>query len=338
VTITGEQSVVVALRSALLAGDELCDADELVVVSRVERRRSTMYFVGVAGQPGAIRWVVKQPRTATQQHDLASPLTAQGQYEALVALRDVLEGHHPRFSAPRPIALLAGAGAFAMEFVEGRSIPQLVHARAVLEPRPALDGVRSAAALLQALHAVQPEAGGFIDREKLATDELGDGGRVLQRVGLPVRSSWFDRVPCPQPTQTSVLLHGDFAPENVVITSGATYCLDPALSGRGPRELDVVRFLTMLCDAPLFIHTLAPGPVGRLRRRMSAEFVETYYGGSGRPTSLQPMLVHALALRWAQRHDHIFERDARAPAAWTMLLRAYFSRLLTEVSSSPQWP
>lgn len=337
-TKTDQQSVLVALKSALLASDDLRDADELVVVSRVERRRSTMYFVGVAGQPGATRWVVKQPRTAAQQHDLASPLSAQEQYDALVALHDVLDGHDPRFSVPRPIAHLAEAGALAMEFVDGRSIRQLVNARAVLEPQRLLDAVRSAAALLRVLHAIQPAPGALADPEWPTNDALGDGRHVLQRVGLPLRSSWFEAAPHPQRTQTSVLLHGDFAPENVVMASGATYCLDPALAGRGPQEIDVVRFLTMLCDAPLFIHTLAAGPIGQLRRRIAAEFVEGYYGAAGRPTSLQPMLVHAVALRWAQRHDHIFERDARAPNAWTVLLRAYFSRLLTEVSSSPQWP
>jgi hypothetical protein len=71
---------------------------------------------------------------------------------------------------------------------------------------------------------------------------------------------------------------------------------------------------------------------------MAAEFVESYYGTAGRPTSLQPTLVDAIALRWAQRHNHVFERRARASAASTTLLRAYFSRLLNEVSSSPQWP
>jgi aminoglycoside phosphotransferase (APT) family kinase protein len=338
VTKTCQQSVLTALKSALLAGDDIREADELVAVSQVERRRSTMYFVSVAARPGAARWVVKQPSTATQQHDLGSPLTAQAQYAALVALHDELDDQDARFAAPRPIALLADAGAFAMEFVDGRSIPELLDARAVLRPRPLLDAVRSAAALLRVLHAIQPQPNSLVDHDDPADDAVGDSRHVLERMGLPVRSSWFDSLPRPQHTQTSVLLHGDFAPENVVITSGATYCLDPALTKRGARELDVVRFLTMLCDAPLFIHTLAPGPVGRLRRRLAAEFVETYYCGAARPTSLQPMLVHAVALRWAQRHDHIFERDARAPAAWTMLLRAYFSRLLTEVSSSPQWP
>lgn len=336
-TKADEQSVLAALKSALRAGDDLRDAHELVVVSRVERRRSTLYFVGDAAQPGAMRWVVKQPRTATTQHDLASPLSAQEQHDALVALHDVFDGHDVRFSTPRPIALLAEAGAFAMEFVDGQSIPQLLNARAVLKPRPLIDAVRSAAALLRALHAMQPAPNALVDTERPTDDALGDGRHVLQRVGLPLRSSWFEAAPHPQRTQTSVLLHGDFAPENIVIATGATYCLDPALASRGPRELDVVRFLTMLCDAPLFMTTLAPGPVGRLRRRMAAEFVESYYGAGGRPSSLQQMLVHAVALRWAQKHDH-FERGARAAAAWTTLLRVYFSRLLTEVSSNPHWP
>ena len=337
-TKTDQQSVLVSLQSALLARGDLRAAHELVVVSRVERRRSTLYFVGVAARPAATRWVVKQPRTATQQHDLASPLTAQEQHDALLALHDVLGAHDVGFCAPRPIALLADAGAFAMEFVDGRSIPQLLTARAVVEPRPLLDAVRSAAELLRVLHAMQPGPSALVEPERSTNGALGDGRHVLRRMGLPLRSSWFDAGRLPQHTETSVLLHGDFAPENVVIASGATYCLDPDLAGCGPRELDVVRFLTMLCDAPLFIHTLAPGPVGRLRRRMAAEFVDSYYGPAGRPTGLQQMLVHSVALRWAQRHDHIFERSARAAAAWTTLLRVYYSRLLTEVSSSPHWP
>ena len=246
------------------------------MVSRVERRRSTLYFVGIAAQPGTTRWVVKQPRTATRQHDLASPLTAQAQYDALVVLHDVLNGQDPHFSAPRPIAHLAEVGAFAMEFVEGRSIPQLVHARAVLKPRPALDAVRSAAALLQALHADSTGAGAFIDHEKLANDGLVDGGRVLQRVGLPVRPSWFDATPQPQHTQTSVLLHGDFAPENVVITPGATYCLDPALSWTRPAGArrrpvldDALRRAAVHPHARRRSHRPTPSPNrGRVRRNV----------------------------------------------------------------------
>jgi hypothetical protein len=65
-----------------------------------------MYFVGVAAQPEAPRWVVKQPRWATQQHDLASPLAAQEQWDGLVALHDVLNGYVSCFSAPQPIVLL----------------------------------------------------------------------------------------------------------------------------------------------------------------------------------------------------------------------------------------
>ena len=337
-TTPDQQSVLVALKSALLASHDIRDADELVMVSRVERRRSTLYFVGTVAQPGTTRWVVKQPRTATRQPDLASPLTAQAQYDALVVLHDILNGQDPHFSAPRPIALLADAGAFAMEFVDGPSIPQLLDARAILKPQPLLDAVRAAAALLRVVHTIEPGRSSFGDPERPANHALDDGKHVLQRMGLPLRQSWFDATRRPQHTQTSVLLHGDFAPENVVIATGATYCLDPALAVRGPRELDVVRFLTMLCDAPLFIKTLAPGPIGRLRRRMAAEFVESYYGTAGRPTSLEATLVDGIALRWAQRHDLIFERRTRAAAAWTMLLRAYFSRLLNEVSSSPQWP
>ena len=166
-----------------------------------------------------------------------------------------------------------------------------------------------------------------------AFDAIGAGhGTHGQQVAVACRSLR------PQPTQTSVLLHGDFAPENVVISSGTVYCLDPALAARGPREVDVVRFLTMLCDAPPFVATLGAGPMGRLRRRMAAEFVRGYYGPAGRPSSLQPMLVHSVALRWAQRHEHVVQRGARAGAARTALLRAYFSRLLNEMSSGPQWP
>ena len=146
---------------------------------------------------------------------LASPLTAQAQYDALVVLHDVLNVQDPHFAAPRPVAFLADAGAFAMEFVDGPNIPQLLDAarfEAAAAARRRAGGGGAAAS--RPYNRARAE---FVRRpERPANHPLDDGKHVLQRMGLPLRQSWFDATRRPQHTQTSVLLHGHFAPENVV--------------------------------------------------------------------------------------------------------------------------
>jgi aminoglycoside phosphotransferase (APT) family kinase protein len=339
-TVGDRRSVVAPLHAALLAAGEIRPTDDLTLVSRVERRRSTLYFVALAADPRSSRWVVKQPSTHVRQPDLRSPLTAQEQYDALAALRNVLDLHGAPFSAPRPLAVLPEVGAFAMEFVAGRSIPQLLGPRALVNPQPLADAITSAATLLQLIHRVDRNASSTIASDLNAEEALGDARRVLEQVRLPHRRSWFDnRAPDRTPLgEPPVLLHGDFAPENVVIASGTLNCLDPELAVRGPAEIDVVRFLTMLCDAPPFVVTAGAGPMRNFRRRLAADFVRAYYGPNGPPNRLQPMLVQSLVRRWAQRHEHVGERGARAAFARKTLLRVYFSRLLSEVSSDIRWP
>lgn len=134
-----------------------------------------------------------------------------------------------------------------------------------------------------------------------------------------------------------VLLHGDFAPENVVLTPAGPCCLDPDLCERGPAEHDVVRFLVMFADAPFFVVAGRLPRVRGVRRRAVRRFLTAYYDGSTPPPSLGPLLEAALAARWQTRHTDLLARRPRGRRTRLRLVRRHFEAVLAEVSS-PTWP
>jgi len=332
--MTADSSSVVESVTRSLPQDARTGPD-LVVLRRLVRRRSTLYFVGLSARRPRICCVVKRPNTDVQQHDLEPPATAADQYEALRTLRDQLQRLGAPLSAPAPLALLPEIGAFAMEYVQGRSIAQVLRPDVVVRPQQLFAALVDAAATLRAVHAFEPAQQVRVAAAGADVSAPTDVRILLDRAGLPVRPGWFgERSRAPGQVETWVRLHGDYAPENILLTSHGSYCLDPDLSTRGLAEHDVVRFLTMLFDAPFFVTGVGLPPVQRLRRQAAAVFVEHYYAGSGPPPAFQPMLVDSLARRWVTRHEHVVARAPSLQRARTSLLHRYFCRLLDEQSAT----
>lgn len=333
-----EQAVLRSVKAAL-AG-ELDEGADLAVSQKAPlRRRSSLFFVGTAGEgPPVSRWVVKQPHVDTQQHDLASPVSARGQLAALRRLHGHLETVGGGLHAPRPVAYVPDLSAYVMEYVPGPTLTDLLTSRTVLRPGRLLEGIASAARLLQAVHAMEPGAVELVDVEAVFTDARTRGRGLLADARLRSRERWFLRSGITHDPATvsspTVLLHGDFAPENVVLSPSGVCCLEPDLTERGWPEHDVARFLLMLFDAPLFVTGVDVPPVQVLRRRAARTFLAAYYGPEPRSPLLRPVMLLNLCARWTTRHNEVVHRSPRFELARKLLLRRHFSRLLDEVSAA----
>lgn len=321
------------------------DLHRVAVVSRAPlRRRSSLFFLGLPddGAPGAAdccRWVVKQPHSDSRQHDLASPLSAEDQFRALRRLHAHLEASDGVVSVPRPVGFVPGLSAYVMEYVHGPTVMALIGPAAVVRPAPLLEGVRACAAVLRAVHSLEPAVEEVLDLSELAARTSTRAPGLLRDAGLPVRQGWFEgHVPAATTANGSkVLLHGDFAPENVVLADSGLFCLDADLADKDWAENDVVRFLVMLFDAPLFVTGADLPPVRSLRRRSARAFLGAYYGDRPWPASLRPLMLDAVAARWSTRHTDVTQRSPRLGRSRQLLLRRHFSTVLDEISS-PGWP
>src|SRR5215210_72017 len=113
---TSDAEIVAALAQALAAGGRPRRRLRHVRPPALHSR-STVYFIGDADRPGlGPQWVVKRPDDRTGQEDLANPLSARQQFDALRVLADHFEHADPRLRVVRPVALLPEVGAFAMEY------------------------------------------------------------------------------------------------------------------------------------------------------------------------------------------------------------------------------
>lgn len=319
----------------VLAGEVPAEDLHRLVVLRTgpARRRSSLYFVGLAGSD-TCRWVVKRPTSESQQDDLTSPLPADLQFSALQRLHGHLRSQSGGMATPRPVAMLPQVDAYVMEYVPGPTVTDLMRPGAVVDPDRLLDSVSVAGRLLRAVHALEPPKPDLIDLAELSERCTSSAERVLRGAGLPVRRQWLTGdFGSGEITGYEVLLHGDYAPENVVLSPTGVVCLEPDLAQRGWAEHDVVRFVLMLADAPFFVTGTEVPAVGRLRRRASAEFLESYYGGSNLPESLRPLMLRSLAARWSTRHTDVTRRRPRLGRARQALLHRHFTRLLNEVSA-----
>lgn len=304
----------------------------------VRRPRATLYFIGCPGERTP-RWVVKHPEPACRQQDLGSPPHALAQLEALVVLHDHLRTTSARITAPRPVALLPGVEALAREYVAGQTLSDLMSPDRVVGPEPVSLGVRRAAEALLVVHRVAPGITGAVD----LTATLRRAGEQVRRhlgsAGLPCRDNWLllHEPRCNFVEPREVALHGDWVPENVVLSGEQVACLDPELIRRGWPERDVSRFLALLFEAPLFVTEVEGHAATRLRRRATVSFLRAYYGDRGVSQLLQPLLMADLAARWAMRDHDVVRRNPPGALGRRMLLRRHFDAVLDEVSV-PGWP
>lgn len=328
--------VVDALAAALADGTP---ASDLVVLRTVRRHRSALWFVGLR-RDRCPRWVVKRPDPDRRQQDLRSPSGADAQLRGLLLLHEHLSASSDRISAPRPVGLLPELEALAMEHVGGQTLTGLLRPAVLLRPGPLLVGLAGAAEALLLIHQIaSSSAVERIDSRRMRRRVGGEVRRHLEAAGLPCGDRWglTETTSAPWVESREVLLHGDWAPENVVVSGSGISCLDPELSHYGLPERDVSRFLVMFSEAPLFVLAPTVGGARQFRRRAASTFLTGYYGDRGVSPLLQPLLVEALAARWAMRDQDVARRSPPGTRSRRLLLRRHFTALIEE-AASPGWP
>lgn len=336
-----ENALLESLRPVLANEIPTRDLDK-VVLQKVVRDRSCIYFVGFHGPTFVRRWVVKQPAVAFRQADLEPPLPAAALFEAHERLYEHLQRLDGSILAPRPVGVMPDVNAYVMEYVTGTLVSSHIAVRSVRTPHRLLHGMAEAARVLQTVHTLelaQPEIVQLADLENEARTtaaQLIRGARLRVPAGGFFSGSSTSR----SATASTVVLHGDFAPENVIVGDTGTYCLDADLAEKGAAEKDVVRYLVMLYQEKFFLVGADVPPVQDLRRRAAAAFLSAYYGDHPWPESLQPLMVVGLAARYVRRQMGGVPKSSRMPArralerrARKVLERRHFQKLLDEVSS-----
>ena len=331
-----EGKLLAALGRVLGADPGSTTPRELVVVRRALRRRSTIYFVGdAASGSNVISWVLKCPSLDAERPGIRPPMTPAEQYSALERLHEFLADRGGRFAAPRPVALLPAFGGLAMDFVEGRSLWELVAAPALWRPQELCEGVRSAALALRHLHTIEPAGVEAVNLTELEGAVFRESLEALHSISANVRDTWLLPSREVHVSGKVVLLHGDWAPENVLLTHEKVFLLDPELTDRGWPEHDLARFLLMLWDRSLFVVTDA---VCRraLRHDLTRVFLSSYYGSEPVSPLLRPLLLREVSQRWTARHQDAQRGGPTSRRARSRLLSNYFGAVLDEVSD-PRW-
>ncbi len=213
------------------------------------------------------RWVVKQPHVEWSQDDVDNPLTAHEEFLALQRLHSHFDRMDVPFRVPVPVAYLPELDAFAMEYVAGVTVKELLSYRSTLRPATLLDGLAAAGAFLRHLHALEVLPTIDIDLRDEAKQVLAVAEEKLNPLGL----SLPDRVrrtmvefPALAVTSPQVRLHGDFGPANILLAKdGSAVGLDAALSAVGTPEDDLVRFVALVSGVIRFAPEIVAPPVAR---------------------------------------------------------------------------
>jgi aminoglycoside phosphotransferase (APT) family kinase protein len=340
---SSEAALLEGLRAVLANEVPHQDLDSLVL-DKLTRYRSSVYFVGLAGPVLERRWVVKQPTVDFLQADLAPPMSAAAQFEAHRRLYEHLQQLDGPVRTPRPVGLMPDLNAYVMEYVSGSMVSAQITLSAVRSPHQLLSSMAASAEVLRAVHSLEPAQPEIVQLAGLENEARATAARLIRSTGLRVPTKGFFSGPttAADVLTSGVVLHGDYAPENVILAPSCIYCLDAGLTEKGAAEHDVVRFLTMLFQEKPFVVGAYLPPVQELRRRCAATFLRAYYGDRPWPETLQALMVLSLAARYKRRHASTGSPSGlgwkqQLLPAFKALDRQHFRRLFAEVSA-PGWP
>jgi aminoglycoside phosphotransferase (APT) family kinase protein len=278
--------------------------------------RSDMYIVRAESPHGTpVRWVVKRPHIDWTQDDVGSPLTARQEFDALRRLHAHFEGIDG-FRVPVPVAYLPDLDAFAMEYVDGVTIKELLTYRSALRPRELLDGLAAAGTFLRHLHALEEHPPLELDLADEAQAILAVAEEKLHPLGLslpePVRRTLV-HFPALKVTSPQVRLHGDFGPANILrAASGGTVGLDAALQSPGIPEDDLVRFVALVSGVIRLAPEIVASPLSRIRQELENRLLNSYYLAEIRPPLFELRYLHQLVRRWCRLRELAQQHEANA--------------------------
>jgi serine/threonine protein kinase len=283
------------------------------------------------------RLVVKQAHTLRPSTGFAGPLMAAQEFEALTRLHHHFQQGDGRLRVPEPVQLFPDLGAFAMEYVPGLSLRDLLRYSTLLRPRRLLDGLAAAAEFIGRVHDLESFPDRPVDLRAEAKEVLAGAENRLQPVGLelPRRvSTALQRVPPVVVDCRQVWLHGDFYPSNIILgEDGSTVGIDPALDTVGAPEEDLARFVSVMSGGTWFSPEVLAPPVSWIRQRLETQLLQRYYGTTRYPPLFELKLVPQLVHRWLHACQVARQHERRSLLAVRLhVIHAQF-RLLMEQSA-----
>ena len=226
----------------------------------------------------------------------ASPELARSYFRALSSVHESMQGHR-HFASARPYALFEDLGLVVAEWVNGPTLSRVITASPPMDARLA---VRKAGAWLARLHRSTNHS-----YRPLHTDEmLAQLDRAIAESQHAPSAGIFGRAldalhqTAPSVSGTPVvwtLVHGDFKPDNMLVTGGKLTGIDMDLKYPGPGALDVAQFLnhlTLLFWTPRGVRRLSHSS------QVSASFCRGYEQDGGLPLGY-PQLA------WVRLHNAV---------------------------------
>lgn len=241
--------------------------------------------------------------------------SSEREYEALRTLhRHLADDEMGGITAVRPLGFIPEFAAIVMEKVPGRNLLEIAEAAVTLGQEVlATQAARKAGGLLRALHRI--DHGDYprraaLDKEGCLT-KLSSFVDALQRLGLPkpylrhlqdtvrIMQKAIDQI---QEEISLTFAHGDFYPENIVISEqGAAYTIDTTLHRLAPTLEDVTTLLVGLDTMKLSI-LLGGGLIKRSAiEQMRSAFLHGYSGDE--PLSSHMVTLYQIIIlfkRWCE--------------------------------------
>lgn len=300
--------------------------------------RSNVFFVEGAGSDGrSARLVVKQACSGWSQDDLASPVLAEQEFGALERLHAHFAEVGGRGRVPEPVTLLPDVGAFAMEYVPGPYLQDLLRYDSLVRPGRLLNGLAAAAEFLRHLHDLESLPSRPVDLRDEADAVLSLAEQKLAPLGLalpPSVTRVLRQMPSVVVNARQVWLHGDFGPTNIILAEdGSTVGIDPALTTVGPPEEDLARFVALMSGGIRSAPEVVAPPLGRVRRRLEERLLSSYYGSTSYPALYQLTLIHQLVGRWLRLRQLAQQFERRSLLALRLWVVGEQMHLLMRSSS-----
>ena len=269
--------------------------------------RSRMFLVRGTDHDESRRWIVKQPHTDWTQDDLGSPLTAAQEFAALKQLEAHFSARPSTYRVPAPVALLPTVDAFAMEYIAGPNLKELLTYRSLIRPAPLLGGLEEAGRFLRELHRLEELPPVVVDLKIEAEAVLAVTAAKLHPLGLDLPESLrrtLARVGSQQVEARQVWLHGDFGPANILLArDGSIVGIDASLDTVGQPEDDLVRFVALVSGIIRLAPEVVVPPFAHVRRELEARLLRSYYGSDTWPALFHLRYLHQLARRWCRLRE-----------------------------------
>ncbi|MDK1046224.1 MAG: aminoglycoside phosphotransferase family protein, partial [Anaerolineales bacterium] len=239
--------------SVTAASAELASSGNPLVALRVkETSGSRVVFLAPGGtkSPAYVLKLRKLRRLVPATARKREQLSAAAEYDAIGGVARYFSGI-PEFagSVPRPIKLLKDHDAFVTEFIEGRSLKDIL---------PIATGLLSTASSRSALRSVCYKCGIWLGLQHLMPipDSLPSRAFDLERLRqksdtavalLPestrrttaIRDLRVAADDYARPLTDDVTCHGDFQPGNIFVRDGEPFVIDFGTMGVGPAEDDL---------------------------------------------------------------------------------------------------